>query len=126
MKRTTNRRVVKVRITLKHIHGDLLDLYESVMQVLENQCQQARTLEKIMASNAELNAKLDTIGTGLDEIGTQLEKGLAEIEKEIADLKAAGQTTPEIDAKLDSISAKVVALKGGVVQKLDDLNPDAA
>jgi hypothetical protein len=96
------------------LHGDIMDLHEALMQVLQNQCDHGRTLEKILATNAELQASLT-------ELGTQLDKAHGEIVAKVAALEAAiaagGNTTPEVDAAL-------VALKGKV-QTLDDLNADA-
>jgi chromosome segregation ATPase len=126
------------RITLRHLHEHQILMHEALMQVLENQNSQSRHLEKFMAS---LKERLDAIETGIDDVSaqqtavsTQLTKAQAEIEKEVADLRAlveaGGGNTPEITAKLDSIDAKVSALKGistqaaNVAQALDDLNPD--
>jgi hypothetical protein len=67
----------------------------------------------IMATMAELQASLDTIGD-------QLAKASAEIVAEIQTLKdelaAGGITTPGVDAS--------VARLTGFAQALDDLNPD--
>lgn len=72
------------------------------------------TLEKIMASQAELAAEL----TALKD---QVVKSRAEVLKKIGDLEAAlanaGSTTPEVDAALAALKQEV--------QTTDDIVPDA-
>ena len=70
-------------------------------------------IKKIMSTQAEVAAQLTALST-------QLDKALAEIQAEIQKLTdavaAAGNSTPEVDAALGALSAKV--------QALDDLNAD--
>jgi hypothetical protein len=68
----------------------------------------------IMATNAELQASLTAIADQLDKAAGEL---TAEIQKLEDELAAAGGTTPEVDAVVARLKAKV--------QALDDMNPDA-
>lgn len=71
-------------------------------------------LEKIMASQAELAQALTDLGTQLDKTQGEI---VAEVSKLEDAINAGGATSPEVDAALASLKAKV--------QSLDDLNPDA-
>jgi len=72
-------------------------------------------LEKVMATQADLEKQLT-------DLSTQLDKVIGEVQKDLADLKAAldaaGTVTPGVQTAFDKLAAKV--------QALDDLNPDAA
>lgn len=65
--------------------------------------------ELIMATNAELQASLEAINTKLDEAGSEISAKLQELRDLIAASPGAG-STPEIDALVNSIDAKVTAL----------------
>lgn len=106
-------KVRKVRVTLRHVHGHLLDLHEAVMQVLENQCQHSRTLENIVASNAQLQQDLTDLGTQVEKIQTEIVKRIADLE---AAITAGGTPSPEVEAALAALKGKVDAL--------DALTPD--
>ncbi len=112
------RRVVKVRVTLAHIHGHLLDLHEAVMQVLDNQCQLDKKVTAIMATQSQLAQDLQAVSAQLTKIGTETTSLLQKITELEAAVAAGGQTTPEVDAALQTLKdqAKVV----------DDLVQDAA
>lgn len=71
-------------------------------------------INKIMLTQAELAQQLTDLGTQLDKVSAEIN---AEIQKLTDAIAAAGTTTPEVDAALASLKAKV--------QSLDDLNPDA-
>jgi predicted nucleic acid-binding Zn-ribbon protein len=70
-------------------------------------------VDRIMASNAELQQSLT-------DLGNQLDKAKGEIVQKISDLEAAvaagGGSTPEVDAALEALKGKV--------QALDDLHAD--
>lgn len=70
--------------------------------------------ERIMATQAETEAKLTTIADQLDKAKGEI---VAAIQALKDALSAAGNSTPGIDAA-------VARLEGGA-QALDDLNPDA-
>lgn len=67
-----------------------------------------------MATQAELAQQLTDLGTQIDKVFGEITAEIQKLEDAIA---AAGGTTPEVDAALASLKAKV--------QTLDDLNPDA-
>lgn len=85
-------------------------MLEKIFETVINNNQK---LNKIMSTQAEVAAQLTALST-------QLDKALAEIQAEIQKLTdavaAAGASTPEVDAALDALKAKV--------QALDDLNAD--
>ena len=67
-----------------------------------------------MATQAELAQQLTDLGTQLDKVLGEINAEIQKLEDAIA---AAGNSTPEVDAALASLKAKV--------QTLDDLNADA-
>ena len=67
-----------------------------------------------MATQAELQASLDSLATQLDKVSVELNAEIANLTQAVQD---AGNTTPEIDASLAKIQS--------VVDALDALNPDA-
>ncbi len=67
-----------------------------------------------MATQAELAAKLTSIGDELDKAKAEIVAAIQALKDALA---SAGATTPEVDAA-------VVRLEGSA-QALDDLNPDA-
>jgi uncharacterized protein YoxC len=74
-------------------------------------------LELSIAMNqAELKTALDTLATAVDKIGTETTALLAEVQT-LTDAIAAGITTPEVDAALAAVQARVAAV--------DALVPDA-
>jgi hypothetical protein len=79
-------------------------------------------LKRIIMNQAELKTALEAVGTALGEVSTQLDKGINEV---IVAISNAGNTTPEVDAALASLSGIAASLKAAT-QTLDDLNPDAA
>ena len=66
-----------------------------------------------MATQAELQASLEALGTQLDKVSAELNTEIQNLTDAVA---AAGNTTPEIDAALQKIQQ--------VVDALDALNPD--
>jgi hypothetical protein len=82
-------------------------------KVLETLILLTQNVIAIMKTNAELLQILTDLGTQLDKTQAEI---LAEIKKLQDAIAAAGGTTPEVDAALASVQAKV--------QALDDLNPD--
>jgi len=73
-----------------------------------------RTLEKIMATQAELAATLLAVRDQLTKASAEIVARVAALEQAIAN---AGNTTPETDAALAAVKE--------IAQALDDLNPDA-
>lgn len=67
-----------------------------------------------MATQAELAAQLTAIRDQLAKASGEIQARVAALEAAIV---AAGNSTPEVDAALDSVRA--------IAQALDDLNPDA-
>ncbi len=72
------------------------------------------TLDYIMATQAELAAKLSSIGDELDKAQAEI---VAAIQALKDALTAAGATSPEVDAAVTRLE--------GSAKSLDDLNPDA-
>jgi G:T/U-mismatch repair DNA glycosylase len=123
VKRTATRKprdpkVVKVRYSLRHLHGHLMDieqglahLHEAVCQLQQTQHDQHNSLRKlIMASQAQLAQDLQAINTQLVKIGTETTALLAKITELEAAIAAGGTTTPEVDAAVQALrdQAKVV------------------
>lgn len=75
------------------------------------------TLEKLMASQAELAASLASVSAQVAKIGTETSGLLTKVADLEAALAAAGNTTPEVDAALAALRAQV--------QVVDDLVVDA-
>lgn len=97
-----------------HSHGDR----EALVAIVS-------ILERIAMNAEEATKALTDISNGLSDVGAQLTKGFDEITADIAALQAAGGTTPEQDALLQSITEKLGGVKA-TAQKLDDIVPDAA
>ncbi len=74
-------------------------------------------LEKLMASQAELAASLETVSAQVAKIGTETAGLLAKVTDLEAAIANAGNTTPEVDAALAALRAQV--------QVVDDLVVDA-
>ena len=70
-------------------------------------------LDKIMATQAELQASLEALGTQLDKVSAELNTEIQNLTDAVA---AAGNTTPEIDAAVQKMQQ--------IVDALDALNPD--
>ncbi len=86
-----------------------------------------RIERKITMNDAELKASLEATNTAVADVSSQLNKGFGEVSAQITALQEAlanaGNTSPEVDALVTSLSDKVTAMKQ-VTQALDDLNPD--
>ena len=98
----------------------------SLHHVLERiECMERAILKRLIMTQEELAAALETVDTNLEAVGVQLNKAQAEITKQIADLKAAigGNTTPAVDAALTKLQAATASLTP-VAQSLDDVTPD--
>lgn len=74
------------------------------------------TLEKIMATQAQLADDLNKLNDQIKKIGAETSKTLQKVTDLEALLKAGGNTTPEVDAAM--AAAKTSA------QAADDLVPD--
>ena len=73
-----------------------------------------RKADKIMASQQEEADKLNALGAQLSKASDEIQKALQDLKDALA---AAGQTSPEVDAATDALTAKA--------QALDDIVPDA-
>lgn len=73
-----------------------------------------KTLERIMATQAELAAQLLAVRDQLGKASAEITARVAVLEAAIV---AAGNSTPEVDAALEAVKQ--------IAQALDDLNPDA-
>ena len=88
-------------------------------------------VDRIMATQAELAAALNSANSSLTDIGTEVDKIGVEttnLQKNVADLTAAlaagGTTSPEVDAALAALQATAAGL-ATKVKAVDDLVPDA-
>lgn len=118
-----------------HDHGESIahiDLHvhhteDGVRQVLRNQFSHIKLLEALVATQAELSARLDALLLRVNGVSEQLTKVQAEIIAQVAALRAlldeAQGTTPEVDAKLAEVEATISSLKS-VTDAMDDMNPD--
>ena len=78
-------------------------------------------LQEILMNQAQLAAALGTVASSLTAVGQQLDKATQEI---VTAVQNAGNTSPEVDAALEQLTAVSTALSAAA-QGLDDLNPDA-
>lgn len=99
-----------------HIHLHIEDnrqTKELLVKILDNQ-------HLIIKQNHTIMSTQQQVADQLTALSTQLDKALAEIQAEIQKLQdavtAGGNSSPEVDAALDSLKSKV--------QALDDLNAD--
>lgn len=115
--RNTPRRVVKVPVSLRHLHTHMVELHEAVVQVLETQCSHSKHMEAIMATQAQLAQDLQAISAHITKIGTETTALLAKVVELEAAVANGGQTTPEVDAALAAVKTQA--------QVVDDLVEDA-
>jgi hypothetical protein len=84
-----------------------------ILIVLGAQFYLNRKVNRIMATQTEEAAKLNSFGDQLGKASDEIMKALEDLQKA---LDAAGQTSPEVDAATDRLA--------GAAQKLDDIVPD--
>ena len=82
--------------------------------------------QRILMTQKELQAALDTATAGIGSVSAQLTKATGEITAEIQTLKdaiAAGPVSDAVATSLANLQAKIAPLQA-LSQALDDLNPD--
>lgn len=88
------------------------DLSDNALRLITKQFFQLKEL--IMASNAELTARLEALATRAEKVKAEVTKAIQDLRDVIA---AGGETSPEVEAAL----VKAETAVGGI----DELNPDA-
>jgi hypothetical protein len=103
-----------MRIEIHHYHhvGDDIPGIQRLLDAI------LRLEKNIMATQAQLAADLNTVTAQIAKIGTETGKTLQQVTDLQKLLAAGGNTTPEVDAAMESLKAQA--------QLTDDLVPDAA
>lgn len=93
-----------------HIHADLSEFDKKLDHIITINTQ-------IMASIAELSAKVDTLQTALDTEQEQIAAAIAALQQSVTDLQAIvadGGTAEERQALSDKLDAIIVDLQGTI------------
>jgi len=116
---------MKLEIDVNLYIHDSIDVPNPLLNLINQK------VDRIMATQAELAAALNSANSSLTDIGTEVDKIGVEtttLQKNVADLTAAlaagGATTPEVDAALAALQATAGTLVSKV-KAVDDLVPDA-